>query len=111
MVGHNDRRRNRRYDTDIPIIFRTFSSLDDHRAKELNHSYNGISFEGGVCLKPGIILYVRHDKCPENCPNGKACEGCRSATLATVKWCYEKEASKAGSYNVGARYFEYGIGY
>ena len=110
MNGLDERRAEKRYRTDVPVIFQTLSGFDYLRAKELNHSNSGISFEASVALKPGAIVYISHERCPENCPKGDACESCRTTILATVKWCHENISSKM-TYLGGAKYFEYGIGY
>ena len=112
MNGLDERRAERRYGIDVPVIFQLFcsSSYHRHRAKKLNHSNSGVSFEASVGLKPGAIVYIRRKRCPDSCQKGKACESCRTTTLATVKWCHENTPSKM-TYSLGAKYFEYGIGY
>lgn len=107
----DERRAERRCGAEMPAILKLFPSFDPYRTKEINHSTCGISFEAGVCLKPGAVVYIRHQGCPENCPQGKACESCRTVGLATIKWCNEKGAADLPLYLVGAKYFEYGIGY
>ena len=109
MNGLNERRRERRYRMDAPIIIQTFSGFDYHRAKESNHCNNGVSFEASVVLKPGAIVYIRREKCPENCQEKGACGSCRTTTLATVKWCNKNKAAGLPFYSVGAKYFEYGV--
>lgn len=111
MADHSEKREEIRYTTNTPIIFRTFQSFDYFRAKELNHSNDGISFESNFELQPGTVVLVRREKCLENCQRGKACDSCRTTTLATVHWCRERKAPGVTSYSVGAKYFPYGIGY
>ena len=111
MNGLDERRAEKRYRTNVPVIFQTLSAFDYHGAKELDHSNSGVSFEGSDGLKPGAIVCIRRESCPDNCQNGDACESCRTISLATIKWCNEKGAADLPLYSVGAKYFEYGIGY
>ena len=109
--GLDERRAEKRYGTDASVIFQLFCSSVYHRAIELNHSNSGVLFEGNVGLKPGAIVYIRRASCPQDCPKGDACESCRTISLASIKWCNEKGAADLPLYSVGAKYFEYGIGY
>jgi hypothetical protein len=93
------------------MLKETDNSFNSHQAKELNHSHSVISFEVDICLKPGAIVYMRREICPQNCPNGDACESCRTIGLATIKWCNKRGAADLPLYSVGVKYFEYGIGY
>jgi len=109
----DEKRAERRCRTDVPIIFQVFCSSSSvyHRAIKYNHSNGGVYFEGNVGLKPGAIVCIKRESCPQNGPQGDACESCRTITLATIKWCNEKGATDLPLYSVGAKYFEYGIGY
>jgi len=87
------------------LIYQINLSGVDYRAKKLGHSSTGISFKSYYDLKPGTIVYIRHECCPPNCPGGKACESCRMVTLATVKWCRKIANEGMDSYFVCAKYF------
>ena len=73
-----ERRSALRYKTNIPILFRTFNALEFYSAKELNHSMDGISLSVDFKLAPGVIVQIKHEKCPDSCPGGKACNSCHS---------------------------------
>ena len=111
MIGCSEKRLNERYPTNIDKDIRPFNAVEFHRAKEMNHSSNGISFTLPVELKPGTVIQIVRTACPENCQKGRVCESCRQLSLATVKWCRENNGGGMRSYSVGAKYFEYGIGY
>ena len=111
MDRPTERRSELRYKTNIPIIFRTFHALEYYRAKELNHSNDGLSFSVDIKLKPGMSVNIRHEKCPENCPGGIACDSCHGTILATVHWCHERNANGVTLYLAGAKYFPFNIGY
>jgi hypothetical protein len=111
MIGNEERRKNQRCKAYIPIIFRIFNSPDYSPVKELNHSNNGISFHTRFDLKLGTIIQVRCEGLHKSYYCNSSCEGCRITTLATIKWCHENRVAGAPSYLVGAKYFEYGIGY
>lgn len=111
MDSHDEKRGELRYKTKSSIIFQLFNSFKYYPAEEFNHSGRGISFVNNNYLKSGSIIHIRRVKCPENCTRGIACECCRTTTLATVRWCQKNEGSSESSYLVGAKYFEYGIGY
>lgn len=114
MESYDEKRREERYESQSSIIYQIFNSVENHPAIEFNHSDNGISFSNSHYLKSGTVLYIRRVKGQENCSRGVTCECCRTATLATVRWCQKNEDSKDSndsSYSVGAKYFEYGIGY
>jgi hypothetical protein len=106
-----ERRSALRYKTNIPILFRTFNALEFYSAEELNHSMDGISLWVDFKLAPGVIVQIKHEKCPDSCPGGKACNSCHSTILATIHWCRERNANGVTSYLVGAKYFPYSIGY
>jgi len=109
MDAFKEKREEKRYCIRAPIIFRKFFDSDRYPAEILNHSRAGVAFTGDVALKPGAILHIRRIACAENCPMGEACEGCRSITLAEVKWCNEIQKASSDAYVIGARYFEYGL--
>lgn len=77
-----------------------------HNARGLNHSEHGISFESGFEIKPETILCLKRNRCAPDCPSGQTCNGCRSTTLATVRWCRKVEGSESDSYRIGATYFQ-----
>ena len=87
MPEYIERRSNPRYHTIVPRIVRIYNSSHSHRARELNHSNNGIFFENSDVLKSGTIIQIRRENCPKNCTGGRACESCRMTTLATIQWC------------------------
>lgn len=111
MAGKEERRKNPRCEAYIPIIFRPFNSPDYSPAKELNHSNNGISFQTRFDIKPGTIIQVRSEGMYKSHSCNRSCEGCRTTTLAKILWCHKNETSGTASYSVGAKYFEYGMGY
>ena len=111
MECYDEKRGELRYDTKSSIVFQIFNSVEHHPAEKYNHSGRGISFVNNHYLKSGTVIYIRRVKCQENCTPGIACEGCRTTALATVRWCRKNEDSDDSSYSVGAKYFEYGIGY
>ncbi len=111
MPEYIERRSNPRYHTIVPRIVRIFNSSHSHRARELNHSNNGIFFENSVDLKSGTIIQIRRENCPKDCTGGKACESCRMTTLATIQWCKKNITEGIPSYSVGAKYFPHSIGY
>lgn len=107
----DEKRAEKRYSIKAPLILKLFPSFDPHPAQNVNQSNNGISFESGVGFKPGTIVFIRREGCPENCPAGKACESCRTIGLATIIWCKKNGAAEPFLFSAGAKYFEYGIGY
>ncbi len=111
MDSYDEKRGELRYKTKSSIIFQIFNSFEYYPAEKFNHSGRGISFVNSHYLKSGTVIYIRRVKCQENCTRGIACESCRTTTLATVRWCQKNEGSSGSSYSVGAKYFEYGIGY
>ena len=111
MTAHEDRRTDPRYKTNVSLILQTFESLDVHPVRERDHSNNGVSFTNSFNLKPGTVVHIRHENCPEGCLGGDACNTCRSTTLAVVQWCQKGEHSERPVYQIGAKFFEYGIGY
>jgi hypothetical protein len=111
MDSYDEKRGELRYKSNSSIIFQIFNSVEYHNAEEFNHSGRGISFVNSHYLKSGTVVYIRRVKGQENCSRGISCECCRTTTLATVRWCQKNEDSSESSYSVGAKYFEYGVGY
>ena len=111
MPGNIEKRKDPRYRTNVLITFRLFNFSDCHQAKELNHSNNGICFENSNYLKSGTIIHILRENCPKNCNRGRACESCRTTTLATIQWCKQNKTAGAVSYSIGAKYFPHNIGY
>ncbi len=111
MDSHDEKRGELRYKSNSSIIFQIFNSVEYYNAEEFNHSGRGISFVNSHYLKSGTVVYIRRAKGQENCSRGIACECCRTTTLATVRWCQKNEGSSESTYSVGAKYFEYGVGY
>ena len=111
MESYDEKRGELRYKSKSSIIYQKFNSLEYHPAEEFNHSDSGISFVNSHFLKSGTVVYIRRVKGQENCDRGISCECCRTTTMATVRWCQKSEDSEGSSYSVGAKYFEYGIGY
>jgi len=111
MESYDEKRGELRYKSNSSIIFQIFNSVEYYPAEEFNHSGRGISFVNHHYLKSGTVVYIRRVKGQENCGRGISCECCRTTTLATVRWCQKNEDSDDSSYSVGAKYFEYGIGY
>ena len=109
MTPQNERRENKRHNIHSPMIFKIFHSAEDCKGVELNHSNDGVAFKSRVCLKPGTIIHIRRESSPTN-KDSRACAGYRMNTLATVLWC-NKDETEGEAYFVGAKYFEYGIGY
>lgn len=109
MEVFEEKREEKRRCIKAPIIFRKFFDSDRYPAEILNHSRAGVAFKGDVAMKPGAILHIRRIACAENCTMGEACEGCRSTTLAEVKWCKGIQKTSRDAYLVGAKYFEYGL--
>jgi len=100
-----EKRKDPRHKLNASLICQTNLSGTNYYAKKLDHSIAGISFKSQYDFKPGTIIYIRRECCPQNCPGGKACEGCRTVTLATVKWCQKFEDESTGAYLAGAKYF------
>jgi len=107
----DEKRSERRYRTDVPLILKLFPSFKYHPAEELNQSNSGLSLKLNVSLKPGTIAYIRREGCPQNCTNENACENCRTISLVIIKWCNPIGTGESFSYSIGAKYFEYGAGY
>ena len=111
MIGKEERRNGPRCKAHIPIIFRTFNAPDYFTAKEVNNSNRGISFQTRFDLKPGTVVQVRCQGVYKSNQCNSSCEGCRTNTLAKIQWRRENKVAGALLYFVGAKYFEYGIGY
>ena len=105
MAQVYEKRNDLRHKVSASLIYQINLSGIHYRAKKLDHNNAGISFKSNHDLKPGTIVYIRRESCPPNCPGGKACESCRTVTLATVKWCSQIEDAGMGLYWVGAKYF------
>jgi hypothetical protein len=105
MAKIYEKRKDSRHKLSASLICRTNLSGANYRAKKLDHSNTGISFKSHYDLKPGTIVYIRRESCPQNCPGGRACESCRMVTLATTKWCQQSEGERTGLYLTGAKYF------
>jgi len=106
MTRIYEKRKDSRFKMNAPLIYRINLTGANYRAKKLNHSSTGISFKSKHDLKPGTVVYIRRKGCAQKCSGGKACEGCRMVTLATVKWCNQIEDAGMGRpYWVGAKYF------
>ena len=105
MMQPYEKRQDSRQRVKAPLICQTNLSGSNYRAKKIDHSSTGLSFKSQYDLKPGTIVYIRRESCPLNCPGGRACEGCRTVTLATVKWCQKFEGESKGTYLTGAKYF------
>ena len=105
MVQIYEKRKDSRHKVNASLICQINLSGANYHAKKLDHSSTGISFKSNYYLKPGTVVYIRRESCPSNCPGGQACEGCRTVTLSTVKWCNQIEDAGMGSYWVGAKYF------
>jgi hypothetical protein len=105
MIQLYEKRQDSRKRLNAPLICQTYLSGSNYHAKKIDHSSTGLSFKSQYDLKPGTIIYIRRECCPQNCPGGKACEGCRTVTLATVKWCQKFEGESTGAYLTGAKYF------
>jgi len=110
MPEYIERRNDPRFHTSVPIFVRIFNSPNCHRARELNHSNNGIFLENSVYLKSGTIIQIRRENCPNDCAGGSACGSCRITTLA-IQWYKENITEGIPSYSVGAKYFPHNIGY
>jgi len=111
MAGLQDKRNGKRYRIQAPIIFRRMTGFDYHQGQKVNHSDGGLAFTCNTSLHPGSIVLIRHSGCPDDCVRGEACFSCRSVALATVRWCNSNTPSKDHSFSVGAKFFDYGIGY
>jgi len=105
MAQIYEKRKDSRRKVDASLIYQINLSGDHYSAKKFDHSSSGISFKGNYDLKPGTTIYIRREGCPSNCPGGQACEGCRTVTLATVKWCHQIKEAGMEPYWVGAKYF------
>ena len=105
MAQIYEKRKDSRHRMNASLICQTNLSGVNYHAKKLDHSDTGLSFKSNYDLKPGTIIYIRRESCPQHCPGGKACESCRTVTLATVKWCQRFEGEEMGLYQTGARYF------
>jgi len=105
MAQIYEKRKESRHRLNASLTCQTNLSGANYHAKKLDHSNTGISFKSNYDLKPGTIVYIRRESCPKNCPGGKVCENCRTVTLATVKWCQQREGEGMGSYFAGAKYF------
>ncbi len=104
MARIYDRRKESRYKVSASIIYQINLSGTDYPAKKSDHSCTGVSFWSNHDLKPGTVVYVRHGGCPPGCQGGDMCEGCRTATLATVKWCRQSQNTDREMYCVGVKY-------
>ncbi|MEW6673962.1 MAG: hypothetical protein AB1427_19900 [Thermodesulfobacteriota bacterium] len=104
MATIDEKRKGSRYRLNAALVCRTNLSGAAYQAKKIDHSDAGISFRSNYDLKPGTIVYIRRESCPQNCPGEEACESCRTVTLATVKWCRHREVNGTGSYLTGAKY-------
>ena len=105
MAKLYEKRKDSRHRLNVSLICQTNLSGINYHAKKLDHSPTGLSFMSNHDLKPGTVVYVRRESCLKNCPGGKACESCRTVTLATVKWCQRFEDERTGTYLTGAKYF------
>ncbi len=111
MVGCQERRLTERYGIHLDKLIRPFNADVLHRARETNHSGKGICFALPVALKPGTVIQIIRTECSEKCQGGPECSSCKQNILATVIWCLENNGEGMRSYSIGAKYFEYGIGY
>jgi len=102
-----DKRKFTRHNASPPLAYQLSLSGSKRSARGINHSESGISFENGAEIKPGIIVYIRREQCQPNCNPSGTCLGCRSATLATTRWCRKIKTPEADRYWIGAKYFEF----
>jgi len=103
----HDKRKSRRHTAGPPLTYQLSLSGSKRSARGVNHSASGISFENGAEIKPGSIVYVRRNRCAPDCPPGETCLGCRSTTLATIRWCRKIKTREKELYRIGAKYFEF----
>ena len=105
-----EKRKNFRHKVNGSLIYWINLSGTHRRAEKLDHNESGLSFVRDLDLKPGTVVYVRCERCSPNCPGGRACESCRLAALATVKWGQHLEDDGMESYLTGAKCLEHGFG-
>ena len=104
---HYEKRTSLRHSASPALTCQVSLSGKKSNVRGLNHSDSGISFENGTEIKPDSIVYVWRDQCAPDCSPGENCIGCRSVTLATIRWCRKIKTRETEFYRIGAKYFEF----
>ena len=111
MISTFDKRKDNRHKACPSLTYWISLAGKNYRAKGLNYSPTGISFESTFSLKPGTIVCMKREGFPHDCSSCQACESCRTITFATIKWCQKGKETDIEAYVAGAKYLEPGCGY
>jgi len=103
---NTEKRTHERHSLSADVTFSYFNKEPSYFTQVLNHGSGGMCFNSSLLLKPEATVCIHLKKIHPEASGTGSCEGLRSVTLGTVKWCREVPGDEISHYEVGVKYFE-----
>lgn len=104
MTTPIEKRANKRYPYNTPIVFSGFNTKDSYDAQTFNYCMDGMGLKSTLPLRCGKTICIRVTHFKPGIARSGEFDGLRSITLAEVKWCREITRPNDFSYEVGVKY-------
>ena len=101
-----EKRTYERYSLCADVAFSYFNKEPSYFTQTLNFGSGGMCFNSSILFNPGATVCIHLKKIHSEAAGTGVCEGLRSVTLGTVKWCREVPGHETPHYAVGVKYFE-----
>jgi hypothetical protein len=96
----------RRRAQEAMVLFSVFNSDPSLQIGQLrNYCEHGLCLETRRFIKPGTPLYIRLVVRPVNHPAVNTVQGCRTVSLAKVKWCHAVGDKIASQFSIGVKFY------
>jgi hypothetical protein len=105
MTASEDRRYDKRFVCEIPIVVSPFNSNEFMEALLVDYCMNGISFISKDALSMGTAIVVKIAYGALKDSHGSDLQYLPSIRIGEVKWCRKHPGETSKAYEVGIKYY------
>ena len=106
FAAEKEKRMHERYNCEAIIKWSYFNKDKFFKARVINCSRNGISFETSHAIREGTTIYIRTETLLSKNMRLNELECLRTVSLGEVKWCNERSEDGASYYQAGVRHHD-----
>jgi hypothetical protein len=108
MNDLSEKRAHQRHTCEIPVWWCYFNRREQHTARVLNISEEGIYLETGIAPRAGATILIKRRYPDDVSTGGQVHPPCRDLSLVEVRWCSDTKSAEQRMFGVGTRFFNIG---